>query len=337
MNLLGEEASNKNRVTLKDDIDQIREAILSLDRPLIATHHDSDGISGAVLLHHALGDARVRFPHAFGDVKDKDDIVIDMAPIPASYSGYVIDHHPGYRHFGRDRDYNLIFDNKPASLITLETFRDYIPEQYMWKVLVGTVGDVSPEKTPNWVWKTCPSLFDICSRLGKPIRSVSDDRIYPSSYPLYFMLSSPVNALARIGEPEMAFEKFLKMKDPIDVLRDNTFKIAQTRLRQEVARIYSEDRGHIFNFGPIMYWEINSDLSMAGELASREYETKHITCVVLNAQRKRGSVRGVLCKYIRDNLPKYNINGHDVAMGLSLRADQDVNDFRKDLRSIIFR
>ena len=303
----------------------IKKEILELPDPALAYHHDSDGIASGVLLTHAIGIEYVFSPEVFGHVDSAYNITVDMVPVDPSYSGYVIDHHPGERHFSRDRLYKLIYMDKCATNIVLDVFWNEIPKEMRWKAAVGAVGDYDSENLPLKFWKACPELLATARSMSAPRRSLSDDRVYPTRYPIYRLLSSPVNSLAKIGKPEVAFERLLSCKTPMDVLRDNVFKLAGKELDVEVAKAYRTSRDNAIDFGSIVYWEIESGCAIEGELAAKTMDTSHQTCIVYNSQRRKGSIRGDLCKYIQALLPEINIGGHAIAMGFNVPEEDDID------------
>jgi hypothetical protein len=303
----------------------IKNEMLQLSDPALAYHHDADGIASGVLLTHALNIKYMHSPEIFGHVDHAYNITVDMVPVDPAYSGYVIDHHPGERHFSRDRLYKLIFMDKCATNIVLEVFWNEIPPEHRWKAAVGAVGDYDAENLPLKFWKACPELLRTARSMSAPRRSLSDDRIFPTRYPIYKLLSSPVNSLAKIGKPDMAFERLLACKTPMDLLRDTVFKLAGRELDVEVGKSYRESRDNAIDFGSIVYWEIDSGCAIEGELAAKTMDTSRQTCIVYNTQRRKGSIRGDLCQYIKALLPEINIGGHNIAMGFNIPPEDDID------------
>ena len=278
-------------------------------------HFDADGISGGVLYKKTHPDVSIIFPSTFGGTQDwqDGDVMIDMCPDNPNVKGLVIDHHMGH---SPDRKYKLIHEEYPASLITYNYVREDLKDEDRWKVVVGAVGDVSPEYIPIEIWEDYNYLLD------------TDEW----DLPMYLRLSSPINSFCRAGKYMKAFDKLYEAKEPMDLITDPEIIKMKKEINKEFRRIREE--GHIKHFKHIFLWEYESDYNMGGYLAARlGNQTKH-TVIVLNRKTGGGSIRGVLASMIQSKLEGIQIGGHPGVMGMHLKDEVEYYRFIKVCREL---
>ena len=160
------------------------------------SHWDADGISASYFASYHVPNAEIVISEGeFGDVSKlkKGDWLIDQHPL-ADFEGTVLDHHLGDG-YPLAHKYKLIYDTVPATLIAWREFKEDIPKDEWFKVVVGLMGDGQPELIPAEVFKECPQLLNW--------RKTSAYKKYNwtiSYYPTYKLLSSPINAFLRKGD-----------------------------------------------------------------------------------------------------------------------------------------
>jgi len=281
-------------------------------------HDDSDGITGGVLYKKAHPETEIEIPNEFGDTSDwqSGDVMIDMVPTCSDIEGIVIDHHLGH---SDNRKYTLHWSSEvPASVIVYNLYKDNIPDDDKWKVVVGCVGDVSPESIPIEIWEMYPELLDI--------------DMYDN--PMFFSLSPCINAYCRVGKYYEGFQKLYEVKDPLDLLSDKEIAKYKRLISKEVQTIISEMPVHHYDHVTLLEYE--SDYSIGGYLAAKL--GPKIPVVVYNSKSKSGSIRGYLCSYIKDILEKsiedIVIGGHPSAMGFTLQNEDDIEIVKKVLKEI---
>lgn len=276
----------------------------------LATHHDADGLSSAVLFKHAFGGKvkDVHFPKTFGDVGSECDICLDMTPLNANWEGKVVDHHDQHP---EEHKYELYFGHKPTSLLVLEKLEDKIPKEYYWKAAIGAVGDMQPEKIPNVIWKMNPGLLDTIRYTDRWNNNIKEFKIQK-----YKMLSSGVNALCKIGEEEKAFTILFNADEPDDILENHYLKNAKDVKKKEVNKVFNDNE--ILDLGQFMYMEYESDLKISGEIAARLEDMSEKTSVAYNRKKDKGSMRGVLTDLVleeMDGVENIESGGHQIAAG----------------------
>jgi len=297
----------------------------------ILAHSDADGVTSAYLLARTIEDARVYFPKRFREFRWEGvagDVLVDKVP-EEGYTGLVIDHHPDHP---EEPEYWLYWGSVPASLLVYDLVADKLPEEEHWKLIPGLVGDGRAEIIPVSFWSRYPELLENIVTVRKYRGST-----YLYSSPVWFLLSSPLNAACRTGKSQLALERLAIAKSPLDLVFDQKLQEEKTRFTKELDRVRSESRAiQIGNC--VLVWMVSSPYKVEGILATELWEEKKITSIVINEQRRSGSIRGVLADYLKTRLvTKWNIGGHAGFAGLDLEGidmEEVVKALIKDLRRI---
>jgi hypothetical protein len=285
-----------------------------------------------VLLAKALGCSQesVRFPEKFGDVTNDDDYVLDMRPCD-TFSKICIDHHEG--HLASPR-YTLVWNVVPTSVIVFDKFRAQIPQEEWWKTVVGAVGDGRAADVPPIIWKRFPELLEKVDFIYGNLKT-----IYPSFK--YQLLSAPVNAVCRVGNPLSAFRALYDAKTWDDILTNPVLIEAQELTTKEVNRIISEasERGNWpREIGPFTVWVYASKYAIGGILAIKLHETTNPnqTVIAINEVSRSGSVRGDLASLVVSELNEngFQAGGHHGFSGVTIPRDKTVRELEDVLRNI---
>jgi hypothetical protein len=282
-------------------------------------HSDADGITSGVLFYKAMGDdstpnLEIVFPEEFGGVDEwsNGDVMVDMKPVDPTIKGTVFDHHPDHPS-EEDRDYELYWGDAPASLLIYNQYKHYIPVEDRWKVAVGLSGDGQPQKIPVEVWVQHPEL------------SISfRNEYYGKTYetPAYMELSSLINSVCRLKEPEIAFNILLRAKSPLDILYNSELREKKSIVAKMVKDV--KNKGTTISLPRnVILFVFESPYSLHGRIASSMSNLG--TAIALNQYNGHFSVRGAmanLVKYILDQYPKdFHIGGHDGFLGGKILSD----------------
>jgi len=303
----------------------------------IYTHHDADGLIAAYLTSFHVKSPKIIVTEKFGDTDnwEKDSYMTDMRPIDPSIEGTVIDHHPGHPSL-TERKYSLIWDNKPASILAWQKYKDEIPKNEWWKTMIGAVGDGQPEKIPFEVWNECPELMQQHKTYIK--HSYGE---WKTSYRFaYQLLSSGINAFARYGEHDTALRLIKKAKTPRDIIENAEINRQKSKLSNtstgDFVKVISD--ASIFPMKNLTLCIYNSpNIRLSGYIASVLASNKDTPCVLaVNEDNGSLSVRGDTANYIRgllNQLDYVNIDGHDGFCGGRIEKHPDV--LYKDLMEIL--
>ena len=278
----------------------------------ISTHGDADGCTSACLLKKVLKKpVSVSIPREFGSWEEGTVFMLDMKP-KGDYTGICIDHHPDHP---EERKYSLIWDTVPTSLIVYKLFP--IPDEEKWKVVVGLVGDGTPQLVPPEVFKLCPELlrrtYSIYPRLG-------ESSLY--HYPIWLMISSGINALCKTRQEDLAFSILDNASSPMELLRNSAASEAKEILKEAV-NTWLRD-GNYLTIGEILIGEIDSEYGIEKDIATRLSEQTHFTTLIINHRTKGVSIRGILSTLLyqmfKDNTI-LEIGGHPGFMGATLKGE----------------
>jgi len=289
----------------------------------IHAHHDADGITSAFFTQYGLGEAEIIFSDKFGDTSkfEKGDVMVDMRPDNPNIEGLVIDHH--FPH-PEKRKYKLIPDIPmktfnysngivPASLISWMEYKDKIPKNEWWKLAIGLAGDGQLELMPTEVFKECPSLMK--SIKTSAYQSYGNWKI--SMYPLYKLLSSPINAFLRKGEFESAINLLKYSDSPYSLYTSEDARIAKSDIKNEFQTAVKDSE--MFDYGNLQLVVYYSKYRMSGYIASAlQNSMNDKTLMAINKRDGSLSVRGDLATYYRDTLKELeylDIDGHAGFMG----------------------
>jgi len=313
------------------DKEKILEHLKKLGSINVASHHDADGVYSAVLLSKVIDIGNISFPDKFGDYSESQ-IALDLgSPLDKDWDGIIIDHHP---HDQTDMKYTLIWDIYPTGLIVYELFKKYIPTEYSWLTVGSLVGDGQPSVTPAEIWNDHPTLLEM---RGSIYESYGKLNMY--EYPLYTLLSSPINATCRVGNPYTAYKILKTCKTPDDVISHPTFKEDQEILNQEYDRIIGEfgrdkkARRNTIEISQFLIIPFESQFKIASRIASSLQPNVKKTVIAINYKTGEISVRGDLAYLLLDKMIPlgWNLGGHAGYVGGDL-SNKTVNDFLLDLR-----
>jgi len=281
----------------------------------IITHHDADGLISAYLTSFGVKSPKIIVGERFGDTTEweKGSYMTDMRPIDPSIEGTVIDHHPGHPGLA-DRKYSLVWDQKPASILAWQKFKDDIPKDQWWKTMIGAVGDGQPEKVPYEIWKECPELM----QRTKTFISHSYGEWKVSYMPAYKLLSSGINAFARYGEYDTALRLIRKAESPKDIINNPEIVAQKSQLSNTKTGDFTKvmQSAEIY---PLHYMTLciynSPNVRLSGYIASVLASSKENTVVLaVNSDNGSLSLRGDTANYIKgelNNLDYVNIDGHD--------------------------
>lgn len=292
----------------------------------ISCHSDADGIASGVFSSYKYKIKKVNFPSIFGYVGD-EQIMFDMSPPTDNRPLLIIDHHPPKLNYSVSTEI-LGETEDPASYLSWSLFKDSIPEKHWWKLMVGLAGDGHPEKLPNEVWDCSKGLLD---DYGSFVHSKGNDYLF--TYPVWNQITSSVNSLCRAGWSEKAFNLLKEAETPYDILEDSIAKEYKDKIMIETIKIFKETKP--IDLGSVLLWKINSMYRITGILATRLYETRKKTAVVINTSNNAISIRGVLAKYLQEKLAAIiESGGHYGFVGGVLLPSSTLEQLKEALRRI---
>jgi len=147
------------QVLSKKEIMELKKKIEPIKK--LALHDDADGVTSAVLMSYVFKINKVWAPDDFGEwpvapykVQGQEqlelppDVCVDMVPANPEWVGLAIDHHPNHPPEGK-RSYQLIYGEAPASVIVYTLFKELIPQEHRWKVVVGCLSKDTEILTPS--------------------------------------------------------------------------------------------------------------------------------------------------------------------------------------------
>jgi len=307
-----------------------------MSKTVINSHFDADGISSAVLLMKAKGlklkNTKVLFPKelGFGVATGKIDYMLDMHPVDDNLKCTVYDHHENPPYPPKEkRGYKLIYDEVPTALVIWNKHKDTIPESEWFKVLVGITGDQVPEVIPPIIIKKNPELLE---------------RITYGDFSMhkFEQLSSPINAAARFGFHELAFEELYKAKCPNDIIKNPVllkYKSLQSALKTQIRKSWALDEIPkpfiIKNWCQVAI--IDTEFGMNGYMASSMAGDENITTICINKQTGAISIRGTFTSLLIEGLTKHGITagGHPRAAGGHIPKEKTYKDVIKIIKNIL--
>jgi len=294
--------------------------------PMIAYHHDADGIASAVMYLKGKGfdfedDGVVLYsPETFGDVSDNPDVVLDMTPTDPEWEGICFDHHPQHED---EYAYELVFADKPTAGVVYDEFKEEIPDEEKWKCVVGMSGDNQWEKTENEVWE---SNQELKAHSGWTYSSYG--KLKWTEQPIYQMLSTLINAPARMGEVDMALEKLFDAESPVQILFDDYLRDCRDTIKSAMRDVEKDLK--LVDLGSLVYIEYQSPYRLY--VATKVFNTVgEKTTVSLNTNANKFSVRGPYAFSLAERLnEEKNINagGHKGYCGGTYR-DMSKKEFRE--------
>ncbi len=290
----------------------------------IWTHHDADGIASAYLTQFAYPKAQIKVVESFGDTSGwvKGDIMTDMRPDDPTIEGLVIDHHIGHPPLGI-RKYDLIFEDKPATIIAWEQFHNVIPKEEWWKAAIGAAGDVQCEKLPYEVWNSNKSLM---KRYSTFVNNKYKGQWNCGFYPIFGSLGSGINSFCRYGNYDMAFDTIRRVKTPMALIKDWEVIKQKMQLKKDFVKIMNGSNVYeLPNFKIIVYK--SPEVRMSGYAASVMWgDEDDITVIAINDENGSLSVRGTLANYFKGIIKEHKldyitVDGHAGFMGGKITKD----------------
>jgi len=292
---------------------------------MLVYHHDADGVSSAVLwmLAHGLSpdDIEARAADYFGEVYTDDKICFDMVPEDPEWEGICFDHHPQHPETHR---YTLYWDTVPTTLIVYNKFKDSIPDEEKWKVVVGLVGDGQPELIPVEIFDMFPNILD-------EVLYVYNGEVR-FSLPRYKLLSSGINSLMRLGKCDYALRLLYHAKRPEQLLFDEEANKARDMIRNEYNKVLREAQ-FIKLTNNIVYIEFESTVDVTGRLATDYADRLGCTVVAYNMANGKVSIRGDLALWIVKRLNEKGIEagGHPGFCGANLEPGTNFLDILREV------
>lgn len=316
---------------------------------VICSHSDADGIYSASLISTIFGVETVYFPKTFGDysvaikeVREQGEIVekklstdlaLDLGPPiePDSFRGIIIDHHPQTGKYKEESNKERIYTgNIPTTALVYQLLKEHIPSEKLWYVAGGCVGDGQPEKIPPELWEVFPELLETGGNIYKSRYKFKE---YP--YPVYKQLSSPVNAMCRMGNPLTAYKIVQRCKTPFDLINNSALKNDKESIKDEINSIAKEglQEINIRHYASVVTFESNKKVA-SRICSSLGNMNNNKTWIVINTKGKRMSIRGDLASYIGSKLKEHNIScgGHAGFWGGELTEEQSSQDIIDILR-----
>lgn len=289
-----------------------------------AFHSDADGLASVCLLGSVFkleeSDQYPYSPEIFGDYSGSD-VALDLgAPVAGEYEGIVIDHHPAHE---EPVKYKLAYGHVPTGVMLFHLFKDMIPDDKVWLVCLSAVGDGQPEVIPPEVWLRSPYLWELQGNIYRDqYRNV---RMYP--YPLFSKLSSPINAMCRMGDVMGAYKILREAKSVRDIINNPVAGRARKKIDEEIKRVFSSSNPlQIEQIKHVAIVQFESDYYIAGRIATELSSSEpYITFVVVNTKRREVSIRGILTTYITERLKVrgYLAGGHAGYGGVSLLSEEE--------------
>jgi len=303
----------------------------------LALHDDADGLTSGFFLTFPFKVEKVFCPEGFGEWpiegegKDEPpDVSCDMKPANPEWNGLCIDHHPTHPS-KEERNYKLIWDNKPTSLIVYELFKELIPREHRWKVIIGLAGDGQPELTPLEIWKEYTFLLEKTNTVREKFSNLN---FY--STPVYLRLTSGINACCKIPDKWYVAWKVLKVvTTPQEILDDSALNVAKKFVEEERQRLLRETSPiELRNW--LRVWKIESEYKLERTLSWQSWERTKTTTIVVNEKRRTISMRGVLSELIASYLREkgFIIAGHLGFSGGRLKEFQDFSLLLQTLRGL---
>jgi len=292
----------------------------------LSAHSDADGVYSASIIMDIFDVKDVEFPSFY---KYTSQVALDLGyPKTEGWEGIVVDHHI------LDYPEEVLNNPKiktflgmfPTGLLLYQHLKDKIPKEKIWKVVGSCTGDGQAEVVPDEIWDNFPILLEERGYLGK-----GQYKEYTTAFPLFYYLSSGINAICRLGFPHQALDIVNEAEGPLDILDNIQVKDAIDRIRKEEQEIYKnkpivetiKNRYKIITIKPSSE-NVNIASLIATKISSREPGK---TFIVINELTGKGSIRGVLAKYVANKLTQagYQAGGHYGYCGLNVEPEEIPN------------
>jgi len=310
------------------NLEEIKKELENKKNLKVAFHSDADGIGSLSLAKCVLDIKEINSPDIFGDYEE-EDLSLDLGPpISKNFKGIVIDHHVHENPY-----YPLIHDVVPTGLIVYNLWKDKIPKEESWKVVISLVGDGQPELIPNEIFELHPYLLQ---KRGNIYKTYSKINIY--DYPIYLMLSSPINSMCRTGNIIPAVKLVTRAKDPLDILESEIAKNDILLVSKEEDRIFQDYKEINVLNDYCLFYSFRSKFKMCGRIAGKlQNQDRNRTYIVLNEENGAISIRGYLASFIGSKLKEsgFTCGGHAGFWGGHLLENQTSRDLLNTLRCIL--
>lgn len=287
-------------------------------RGTISTHADADGVASACLFNTLFDPPLpVEVQRIFGTWSTSTTYVLDMVP-EGDYKEVVIDHHQ----HPENPSYALKRQDVPTSLIIWNLWKDRIPREKWWLSAVGLVGDGQAALIPHDVFKQEPLLLQRITSIYPEGKSGFNIKVYDN--PVWFQLSSPINALCKTRHENMAYNILNQADGPLDIVKNPVASEAKQSLNFEKNKWMRE--GSYFLIGEVIIGLVDSDYIIERDIARQIEQEKHSTTLIINERSKNGSVRGVLSTWLEQlfaDKTLLDIGGHPGFMGATLTGNLD--------------
>jgi single-stranded DNA-specific DHH superfamily exonuclease len=313
-------------------------ALMEDKQPLeIAFHSDADGVASVCLLRSVFktreDDSFPYSPSIFGGYKE-GNVAVDLgSPLHKDWKGICIDHHDH-----PDPWYPLVWSYIPTTLIVYYMLRDRIPKEKLFYVVLGCVGDGQPELIPDEVWDTM--WDDLWERKGNVYTDRYSRNPKPYAYPLFSLISSPINALCRTGNVMNAYKLVRDARNIRDIVYSPVANLERDVIAQEESKIFSSRDPPVMEIigNVVGILKIKSKYGITSRIASvLSRSSSYLTIVVINVLDNSISIRGILAKYLANKLQAlgYHCGGHAGYAGGILLDGQKPEDLVEAIRKIL--
>lgn len=271
----------------------------------------------------------VDIPEEFGNYHT--DVAVDLGgPKDTEWKGIAIDHHPDHP---IDRKYTLYWDHCPTGLVLYNNLKEHMDKKITWLVVGSLMGDGQVELTPNEIWDTHPELL-----VNRGAVSQYNFKTSMYSYPLFGSLSSGINSLCRLGQPDQALQVLMNVDNPIDLIENTELKDAQERMRAEKATVYKNKPivEAMPNWTLVRIKTSRPEVNICGLIGAELMNLNdNMTFIIINETNGTGSIRGNLAKYICNKLNEkgFKAGGHSKFCGCSVEMER-LDEWLKYVRSL---
>ncbi len=304
----------------------------------LAAHHDADGVYSAVLLSKVFEIDNIEFPLLFGDYSS-EQVAVDIGQsLDEDWDGVIFDHHP---HTDLENaKYKLVKGNMPTGGVVLEALKDHIDPKWSWLAAGAYVGDGQSALIPPEVFEEHKSLLEARISIYE-----SYNKISTYQYPLYSLLSSPINATCRTNKPYNAYRILKTCTTPDQVVTHPVFKADQQTLTGEINKLVyqfgkdKKNRRSGIVIGNFIVLPFESEYRIASRFATKiGVALRGKTVICINQTTGAMSIRGDLAYWLLKKMVPlgWTMGGHAGYCGGSLSGDQDVESFLSDLRTVIY-
>ncbi len=286
----------------------------------VAPHKDADGIASAVLFAICRGVERLIWLLEFGDTDKRIQVYLDQAPKDPEFSGLVIDHHKIHIDRGEDNfNYTVVYDEVPTTMIVYNLIQPDLMlnggelyKKHGWKLAVGLMGDGQPHLIPEFIWKDFPALHAKHMSIWEDWSAGGNWKTF--MYPIHGMLASGINALARQGSEQTAYEILRDAKTPIEMVNHSSIYRAKEVQKKEIKRVMKENKP--IDFPNVILWKFHSEFAIASYLATRLNAVSNKTVLSWNTNFGKLSCRGnyteMVARELNSNLETkgFELAGH---------------------------